>query len=546
MSTPDRLDRPVRPVRLHLAAIIVAALGACARAAPCPGCDRLVIAATGEPSAILPPLAFETVGRDIGDQVYERLAELEPGHAPSDTTGYAPQLAARWERADSLTWRFHVRPGARWSDGQPVTAQDVAYSFTAYSDSTLDTSARPSLEGHVVASAEDSSTVAIHFDHFYPEQLYDATWHVRVIPRHIWQGMPVSQWSADTSVARLVGSGPYRVMRWVHGESLDLEAVPGSPRHPGIRQVTWRFATDPDAALTLVLAHEADLLETLGSPERISRVEADTTLRVVAYPSAVYGFVGYRLHGGSGKAGANVLTDVRVRRALNMAVDRPAMAVQLFGPGAKAPPGPFSQVLWLWSDSIHVLPFDTAAAAAVLDSAGWRVGAGGVRRSGSRPLAFDILVPSSSPVRRRAAELLQERWRLLGAEVSVTAVEFPVFQERLAKGKFDSYVATYLDEPSPRGLSDQWTAAGIGVLNFGGYSSPAFDAAFNAAENEEVPGQAARLWRTAFDTLNADAPALFLFSPVNRAAVSRRLGEITINPWSWLSELPFWKIGAPR
>lgn len=538
--------RPVRPVRLFIPAILAAALGACSRPAPCTGCDRLVIAATGEPSAILPPLAFETVGRDIGDQVYERLAELESGHAPSDTTGYAPRLAERWERVDSLTWRFHLRPRARWSDGQPVTAEDVAFSFTVYTDSTLDTSARPSLEGHVVASAEDSSTIAIRFDRVYPEQLYDATWHVRVIPRHIWQDEPVSQWSADTSVARLVGSGPYKVMRWVRGQSLDLEAVPGSPRHPGIRQVTWRFAPDPDAALTLVLAHEADLLETLGTPERTSRVEADTALRVVNYPSAVYGFVGYRLHGGGTKSGTNVLGDVRVRRALNMAVDRPAMAVQLFGPGAKAPPGPFSQVLWLWSDSIRVLPFDSAGAASALDSAGWRVGAGGVRRSGSRPLAFDVLVPSTSPVRRRAAELLQERWRLIGAEVSVTAVEFPVFQERLAKGRFDSYVATYLDEPSPRGLSEQWTAAGIGALNFGGYASPAFDAAFGAAENEAVPAQAARLWRSAFDTLNADAPALFLFSPVNRAAVARRLGEITINPWSWLSDLPSWKIGASR
>jgi peptide/nickel transport system substrate-binding protein len=526
--------------------LLAVALPACSRPAPCPGCDRLVIAATGEPSSVLPPLAFETVGRDIGDQVYERLAELQPGRSPGDTAGFAPRLAARWERLDSLTWRFHLRPGAMWSDGQPVTAGDVVYSFATYTDSTLDTSARPSLAGHVVVSADDSTTVSVRFDRVYPEQLYDATWHVRVIPRHVWQPLPVGQWASDTSVARLIGSGPYRVSRWIRGQSLDLEAVPGSPRHPAIRQVTWRFTSDPEAALTLVLSHEADLLETLGTPERTTRIEADTALRVAEYPSAVYGFVGYRVHGPANGSGAGVLGDVRVRRALNMAVDRQAMAERLFGPGAKAPPGPFSQVLWLWSDSIRVLPFDSAGAAAALDAAGWRVGAGGIRRSGSRALAFDVLVPSTSPVRRRAAEMLQERWRLLGAVVSVTAVEFPVFQERLARGKFDAYVATYLDEPSPRGLSDQWTTAGIGALNYGGYSSAAFDAAFAAAEREPAPARAAQLWRTAFDTLNADAPALFLFSPVNRAAVARRLGPITINPWSWLSDLPAWKIEGTR
>ena len=482
------------------------------------------------------------MGRDIGDQVYERLAELEPGHAPGDTSGYAPRLAERWERIDSVTWRFHLRPGAQWSDGQPVTAGDVVYSFEAYSDSTLDTSARPALEGHVVASVVDSSTVAIRFDRVYPEQLYDATWHVRVIPRHIWQEVPVSQWSADTSVARLVGSGPYRVMRWVRGESLDLEAVPGSPRHPGIRQVTWRFAADPDAALTLVLAHEADLLETLGTPERIDRVEADTLLRVWPYPSAVYGFVGYRVGAGPGTAAKSVLSDRRVRRALNMAIDRQSVAERLFGSGAKAPPGPFSQVLWLWSDSITVLPFDSAGAAAALDAAGWRIGSDGIRHSGGRSLSFDVLVPSTSPVRKRAAEILQERWRLIGVNVSVTAVEFPVFQERLAKGRFDAYVATYLDEPSPRGLGEQWTTAGIGALNFGGYSSPGFDRAFEAAERESNPARASLLWRTALDTLNADAPALFLFSPVNRAAATIRLTQFAIDPWSWLDNLPAWKL----
>lgn len=527
-------------------ALLAATLAACSRAAPCPGCDRLVIAATGEPSAILPPLAFETVGRDIGDQVFERLADLQPGYAPSDTAGYQPRLASRWERVDSLTWRFHLRAGARWSDGQPVTAGDVVYSFAAYTDSTLDTSARPALEGHVVATAEDSSTAVLRFDRAYPEQLYDATWHVRVIPRHIWQAIPVDQWAADTAVSRLIGSGPYRVSRWVRGESLELEAVTGSSRRPAIRLVTWRFMADPDAALTLVLSHEADLLEALGTPERADRVEADTTLRVVPYPSAVYGYVGYRVGGATGKSGAGVLADVRVRRALNMAIDRQATALQLFGAGAKAPPGPFSQVLWLWSDSIVVLPYDSAAAAMALDGAGWRLGASGIRRSGARTLSFDLLVPTTSPVRKRAAELLQERWRQIGASVSVTAVEFPVFQERLAKGRFDAYVATYLDEPSPRGLSEQWTTAGIGALNFGGYSSTGFDSAFAAAEREPDPGRARLLWQSAFDTLNADAPALFLFSPVNRAAATARLGRITIDPWSWLDNLPSWKIAAPR
>jgi peptide/nickel transport system substrate-binding protein len=354
------------------------------------------------------------------------------------------------------------------------------------------------------------------------------------MPAHIWRAIPSAQWGADTVLAHLIGSGPYRLARWDRGQSLEL-APAGTGTAPGIPHVIWRFAADPEAALDLVLAHEADLLETLTTPERAARVAADSTLAVLAYPSAIYGYVGYNLKAGPLAAAA-------VRRALNMTVDRAAIATQLFGSGAKAPPGPISQLLWLWDDSVRVLPVDSAAAAAALDAAGWHPGPDGVRRLGGKRLAFDLLVPGTSAVRRRAAEILQERWRAIGAAVTVTAVDFPVFQERLAKGRFESYVATYLDEPSPRGLADQWTTAGIGALNFGSYSNPAFDRRLATAAAEADPARARAEWREAFDTLNADAPALFLFAPVNRAAVTRRLGAITLNAYSWLSDLPSWHL----
>lgn len=521
------IGRALLPISLALAA-------GCQRTPPCTRCDTLVIAAVGEPSSLLPPAVFETVGRDVSDQIFERLAELEPGRSPADTGAYRPRLAVRWERTDSLTWRFHLRPGARWSDGQPVTGADVVFSFDAFADSVLDSPARPTLAGHVTASAPDSATVLVHFDHSYPEQLYDATWHVRVIPAHVWRPIPVAQWGADTVAAHLVGSGPYRLAHWERGQSLELApATVGAA--PAISHVIWRFTADPEAALDLVMAHEADLLETLTTPERAARVAADTALAVLTYPSAVYGYVGYNLKTGP-------LATAAVRRALNMAIDRAAIATQLFGAGAKAPPGPISQLLWLWDDSVRVLPVDSAAAAAALDAAGWHAGADGVRHQGGKRLAFDMLVPGTSAVRRRAAEILQERWRGLGAAVTVTAVDFPVFQERLAKGRFDSYVATYLDEPSPRGLADQWTTAGIGALNFGRYSNPAFDRAFAAAAAQADPARARAAWREAFDTLNADAPALFLFAPVNRAAATRRLGPVSLNAYSWLSDLPTWHL----
>jgi peptide/nickel transport system substrate-binding protein len=523
-------------------ALVSAAFGCGRQAAECATCDVVVIAAVGEPSSILPPLVQETVGRDIGDQVFEHLAELAPGKAPIDLAAYRPGLADQWSRVDSLTWRFRLRPGARWHDGQPVTAEDVRFSFDAFSDSVLGAPARSYLAGRVKVVPENATTFLIRFAEPSPEQLYDATYHVRIFPRHIWDSIPRTDWAADTSLARLVGSGPYRVERWKRGEFLILAADWSGSRRPSVRSAIWRFTEDPDAALNLVMSHEADALETVGPVERAKRVTGDPELRLVSYPSAAYGFLGFNLRA-QGKRGSHpVLSDRETRRGLALAVDRVVLARSVFGPEAKTPPGPMSQLLWIWSDSMRTLPFDRTRAEQVLTTAGWKKSSDGLRRKDGRELGFDILVPSTSGSRRQLAVTLQEMWRSVGAKVTVTSVDFPIFQQRLERGSFDTYLATWLDEPSARGLADQWTKAGWEVINYGRYANPRFDSLFTRAGAESDVAAARQLYREAVDTLNSDIPAIFLYSPVNRAVVSSRVENLEIDPYSWVSGLRGWKL----
>jgi peptide/nickel transport system substrate-binding protein len=335
------------------------------------------------------------------------------------------------------------------------------------------------------------------------------------------------------------------VERWQRGQHFVLAADSTSREPPALRHVIWRFTTDPDAALNLVLSHEADLLETAIGPERVERAAADTTLRLISYPSAAYGFLGFNLQK-RGRGGPHpVLGDRETRRALTRAVDRSVLARSVFGDDAKAPPGPMSRLLWIWSDEIETLPYDTAAARTALEAAGWHPGAGGVRRRGARRLAFDILVPSTSGSRRQLAVQLQEAWRRVGAEVTVTAVDFPAFQERLGQGRFDSYIGAWLDEPSPRGLADQWSRSGWEAINYGRYADPAFDSLLAAAGREGDVGRAAALYRRAMERLNQDAPAIFLYAPSQTAVASRRLEDVEIDPYSWASGLRSWRASAP-
>jgi peptide/nickel transport system substrate-binding protein len=541
------------PTRAPAVATLIGILAvACRQTPPCARCDTLVIAATGEPHALFPPLVGETVGRDVSDLIFERLADLAPGAAPVDSAGYRPGLAARWERVDSVTLRFHLRPGARWHDGVAVSAADVVFSFAAYADSSVDAPARGTIAGHVTARAESDTTVLVAFQAPGPEQWYDATWHVRILPRHIWDSIPRARWAADTASARLVGTGPYRLLSRVNGRSLTLERADSAAAAPAIRRVIWRFTGDQDAALNLLLSHEADLLETVGDSARVARVVADSALGVSSYPSAVYGFLGFNLAAEESSRGRGApvaippFASAAVRRALAEATDRASAARAVLGPGAVAPPGPMSRLLWINGDGIGVPPFDTVQAGRLLDSAGWQRGTTGVRRRGGKTLSVDILVPASSVARRNLAQVVQEMWRRVGVTATVTSVDFPVFQQRLRAGKFESFVGAWLDEPSPRSLGDQWTAAGIGTLNYTRYRSPGFDSLFHrAATWRGDPAGAKRAWQDAVTRLNGDAPGIWLYTPMNVAGVAKRVQGVAINPFSWLEGLRTWKLAPP-
>jgi peptide/nickel transport system substrate-binding protein len=133
-----------------------------------------------------------------------------------------------------------------------------------------------------------------------------------------------------------------------------------------------------------------------------------------------------------------VLGELAVRRAISMGADRRAMLQNVWGKYGRLAYGPFARIAYTADTTISVPQYDTTAARALLDSAGWREKTpGGIREKNGRPLQFSILVPTSSLSRTQYAVLLQQQLRKVGMQVDIDRVDFPVFLERQDKGKFD-------------------------------------------------------------------------------------------------------------
>lgn len=541
----------MRRSTLLLAAPILALVLACAERAACRGeyCGTLVIVSPGEPDALLPALTTLTPARDVYDQLFLKLADVGPGLNTFGDSGFAPLLAERWQFEDPLTLVLHLDPRARWHDGRPVTAGDVAFSFRVTTDARYNSPQRSLLRKIRAVEARDSLAVVFRFTEPYAEQFYDAVYHLRVLPAHLLDTIPPARWASSAFVHRPVGSGPYRFVSWTAGQSLELVADSTFfLGRPHIRRLIWRYTGDPGTAVAQLASGEADALEVVVNPDYVRRLEAAGHQRLYRVPGSTYVYFGYNLRAPGDPTRPHALfRDAELRRALAMGVDRPRLAQAVFGDSAFAARGPVAQMVWISREAPEQLRYDPAEAARRLTALGWIDRDGdGIRERAGRTLSFHVIVPISSELRRRYARLLQEQFRAAGADLQIDELEFTVFSERAQRGRFDALLSSVQQDPSPSTYPQVWGREGVGALNYGGYVSPAFEAVVDSAVHAPTREAARLLWTRALSRINTDAPAIFLYAPAPPAAVHARVGEPVIRPDSWLALLRTWRIPPNR
>ena len=532
--------------------LVVAALAACERRGGCTGpyCGTLVNAAVAEPGTLLPPSSEDIVASDIDEQLFLKLADVGMSENTLGDEDFQPLLAQKWEWDGPLTLVFHLDPRARWHDGRPVTAADVEFTFNAYTDSAVASPYRPKLHRIASVTQRDSLTAVFRFRERYPEMFYDAVYHMRILPAHLLRPVPRDQWRTAPFGRLPVGDGPYRFVRWQPAQSIELVADSTFfLGRPGVRRLIWRFTPNLQVAVQQVIADQADIREQLVTPDNVKRARDARQLAIYPFRGSVYTFLSFNQRAADDTTKPHpIFADREVRRALAMAVDRASLLKSALDDLAKVPPGPMSELLWIWDPDIRQLPYDTAMAARRLSARGWRDHDGdGVRDKDGQPLAFHILVPTSSVLRKQYARLLQEQFRAIGVHVEVDELEPTVVNQRVGTGKYDTAILSRQNDPSPSsGIAQSWTRAGFGGSNFGRYYNPEFERLVDVAVTATTRDRARPVWRAAMETLNADAPGIFLYALDNVAAVHKRVDNVQLRPDSWAALLRTWRIPTDR
>jgi peptide/nickel transport system substrate-binding protein len=511
--------------------------------APTGGTIVIAVPGTGSTSMI-PPYANDNLARLVTDNVYERLAEIEPEMNTVGDQGFTPRLARSWQWAnDSMSIAFSLDPRARFHDGRPVRASDVRFTVELLKDTAAPTLYTPLLANVDSISVRDSLTAVAWYKRRLPEQFYQLVHQVHVLPEHLLKDIPRKQLATSPAAQQPVGSGRFRLARFEPGVRFELVADTAHYRgRPKLDRAIVSFVPDPTAALAQLFSGQADVVENV-PPPAWPTLDSSSIVRGVSYPNLQYGFLGFNLRDPKRVTAPHpALSDRRVRMAIATGVDREAMRQNVFGARGTVAAGPFARALA--DTGVKLPPFDRARSAALLDSAGWIAAGDGIRRKGGRPLELRILVPTSSVPRMRYAVLLQEQLRSLGIRSEVDAMEINAFVERMTQGNFDMLLGGLGTDPSRSGILQDWGTAFVPPAgrNFSRYSNPTFEALIDSAEKTFEPARASALYRRAYQTMVDDVPGVWLYDVVTVAGVHKRIRTEMKRPDGWFMDLAEWWI----
>ncbi len=504
----------------------------------------IVMSSAADADVLFPPLTITVLGKQIGDQIFDNLADIGPALNTVGDAGFTPRLADRWRWSpDSSYVAFHINPNAKWHDGVPVGSNDVRFTFRLVKDTSLASPLASNLDNVDSVTVPDSLTAVAWFHQRTPDEFYKVAAPVVILPEHLLAKTAPAKLQASPFASAPVGSGRFRFATWERGARIVLQADTANYRgRPQADRAIWLVAPDYTAASLRFLNGTADFLDVV-RPELVPQAKAKGLNVIVSSGSLDYSYVAFSLRNASNTGPNPVFGDRDTRRALVMAVDKAGIVRNVFDTLGLVAHGPATRIL-ATSDTTLGIRYDPVAAARTLDSLGWKRGGDGFRVRGKTPLAFSLMVPTSSATRMKVAVLLQEQWRRAGANVRIEAIELNAFGSRMENRKFDALLNAWHIDPTPSSVREEWASSEIrkGGYNETSYRSPSFDAVIDSAVKEMNPSRSVELYRRAYKILVDDAPAMWLYELRNVQGASKRIEPLGIRPDAWWAKLADWSV----
>jgi peptide/nickel transport system substrate-binding protein len=465
--------------------VITVLLSACGRG---PGTAPYVrIGWNGEPDTLNPGMALLEESFSIFSLIYDTLYILNLNG------GYSPSLAENVDVSeDARVWTFRIRDGVSFSDGKPLTAQDVAFSFNLYKNADEFVFMPGYTTYFESIKATPNNEVVITLTEAIPNmesQLYA----LYVLPKHIWENME-DPTRSELSVSQSVGSGPFRLMEYVPGQTIRLEARRDHFLYsPKIGGVEFRIYSDITSLIQDFSEKKLDVIASL-PVNAVSALDGMSGVQVVAGPPVaasvsdiIFNQIDPRncpIDAGGLCTGHPALRDRNVRLAMAHALDKQRLIddvmLGLADPGLTLIPRGLGT---FYNSAILDYEYSVTRANQILDGAGYLdIDGDGIREmpDGSRDLTFRLEWPDDILYARDEAELLKVMWNQIGIAVVMLPVDSRELTERCCPAfDYDILLWEWGSDPDPSFLLSVMLTDEIpSGYNESGYSNPQYDILF--------------------------------------------------------------------
>jgi peptide/nickel transport system substrate-binding protein len=492
-----------------------------------------------------PLLESNTTDGFVARLMFEPLISANPAGDPIPMLAVqVPTQANGGISRDGLTFTYHLRKDARWTDGVPVTSTDVKWSWQAIMNNNNNVISRHGYDYIRSIDTPDDYTVVVHlkrkFAPFVNTFFAESDQPYPIVPAHVLSKYPnINQipFNGDPNVS----DGPFKFVRWVHGDHVELVAnddfFMGKPK---LRGIYIQIVPNESTTVNMLRTHDTDWMfeASISNYPLVKDIPGVTIVWM-----NVNGYEDIQLN-----TQRPYLHDPRVRQAIAYALDK-ARIVQTSTYGQE-PIATEDIPQWLWAYNPNVHPIydrDLAKARQLLEQAGYSPGAGGIMTKNGQPLTLVMVTNNSNDTRRKNTVQIQAMLREAGIDMQVKYytpdVLFAPAGEGgiLQGGRFDLSLAGWFSGVDPDD-SDQFTCANVAPAgyNYARYCSAQMDALQKMAlDNYDRPTRK-KAYDAIQDLLAQDVPEIFLYYNRQMQPISDKFKGFAPNPvteswnaWQW-------------
>lgn len=465
--------------RLVAVAAGVALLAACAPAPPPSkggdaggtkvSDDTLTIATTTDVVNYNPLVGNSRSDYWITNLMYPHLLSIGPDGNKQ------PELAEKWGYVNNTTGYYEIRSGMKWSDGQPLTAKDVAFTINATKKDKPAGTLTGQLTNIESATAVSDTRVEVKLSAPDSTVIAEVGFWGNIVPQHIFEPAgSVAKFANDGSNGGWVSAGPYVLKEVQRGQSYTMDRVDNYPLvkggKPGPAKIVYRVFPDVNTEILSLKNGDVDVIANSLPPAQVKGLQSTNGIKVAEVPGLGYAHMTYNMTKPD-------LAKKEVRQALAQAVDYNAIRkVVLQDQGVSTGSSPIMPVLKdYYDDSIKEYKYDPEASKKLLEQAGYKADG-----NGNFPLNFRLIYSLQDPVTTQWATLVKDGAAKAGITIELQGLERNTYLAKTNDGDFDIYAGNFaiMDDPA---TNMALTYLPKGAINYSYVDDPALNDLINQA-----------------------------------------------------------------